>query len=203
MDDEFRIESALRLGAPVTAQHKCKCGLFAAADGLHALICPKIKHCLTRHNNFNVLVKEALKTAKIPSTLESVGLLRKEVRRPDGLTLIPWSVGRTLAWDFTCVSRLANSNVQSEALPGSTPASKAETRKRRFYSDLPTIVHFEPITIDTPGAIGRTSLIFLQNLASLVDTVTGDLISFRKLKQRFRFAIQRGNAGCIMEALEG
>ena len=79
-DDEFRIASALRLGASVTAQHKCKCGLFAAADRLHALICPKIKHRFTRHNNCNVLVKEALKTAKIPSTLEPVGLLHKDGR---------------------------------------------------------------------------------------------------------------------------
>ena len=120
-------------GAPVTAQHKCKCGLFAAADGLHALICPKNKHRFTRHNNCNVLVNEALITAKIPSTLEPVGLLRKDGRRPDGLSLIHWNVSRTLAWDFTCVSRLTNSNVQSGALPGSTPASQVETRKRRFY----------------------------------------------------------------------
>ena len=201
-DDEFRIASALRLGAPVTAQHKCKCGLFAAADGLHALICPKIKHRFTRNNNCNVLVKEALKTAKIPSTLEPVGLLCKDGRRSDGLTLILWSVGRTLAWDFTCISRLANSNVQSGALPGSTPASQAETGKR-FYSDLPTFVHFEPIAIDTSGAIGRTALTFLQDLASCVDTVTVDLAYFRKLKQRFSLAIQRGKAGCIMEPLEG
>ena len=72
-DDEFRIAAALRLGAPATARHKCKCGLFAAADWLHALICPKIKQRFTRHNNCNVLVKEALKTAKTPSTLDLLG----------------------------------------------------------------------------------------------------------------------------------
>ena len=200
---EFRIASAQRPGAPVTAQHKCQCGLFAAADGLHALISPKFKHSFTRHNNCNPLVKEALKTDKIPSALKPVGLLRKDGRSPDGLKLIPWSVGRTLAWNFTCVSRLAKSNVQSGALPGSIAASQGETRKCRFYSDLPTFVHFEPIAIDISGAIGRTSLTILQDLASRVDTVTGDLASFPKLKQRFSLAIQRGNAECMMEALEG
>ena len=160
---------------------------FAAADELDAWICPKIKHRFTRHNNCNVLLKEALKTAQIP--YQPVGLFWKDGRRSDGLTLIPWSVGRKLVWDFTCFSRLANSNVQSRSLPGSSPATQAEIKKRLFFSDLSIFFLFEPVAIDTSVAIGKTSLTSLQDLARRVDTVTGELASFRKLKQRFNLAI--------------
>ena len=148
-DDEFRISADLRLGAPVTAQHTCKCGYVAATDGRHALVCPKIKHRFIRHSNGNMIIKDSIKSLGISSTLEPIGLLRKDGRRPGGHTLMPWQRGRTLAWDFTCISRLANSYLRMGVLPGANAASEAEVRKRNHYSDLPSTVIFKPVAMET------------------------------------------------------
>jgi len=50
--------------------------------------------------------------SKIP--LES-GLDRQDDKRPDGLTLIPWHGGRSLVWDVTVVSALADSYIDRAA----------------------------------------------------------------------------------------
>ena len=198
-DDEFRISAGLRLGAPVTAQHTCKCGYVAATDGRHALVCPKIKHRFIRHSNGNMIIKDSIKSPYISSTLEPIGLLRKDGRRPDGLTLMPWQRGRTLAWDFTCISRLTNSILRMGVLPGANAASEAEVRKRNHYSDLPSTVIFETVAMETLGGAGRSTAVFLKELARRITVLTGEKLAFKFLKQKLDLAIQRGNAGCILE----
>ena len=199
-DDEFRISAGLSLGAPVTAQHTCKCGYVAATDGRHALVCPKIKHRVIRHSNGNMIIKDSIKSLGISSTLEPIGLLRKDGRRPDGHTLMPWQRGLTLAWDFTCISRLGNSNLRMGVLPGANAASEAEIRKRNHYSDLPSTVIFEPVAMETLGGAGRSTAVFLKELARRITVLTGEKLAFKFLKQKLDLAIQRGNAGCILEA---
>ena len=50
-------------------------------------------------------------TAKVPSRLEPTGLLRSDGKRPDGMSIIPWSSGRLLVWDATCCDTFAASNI--------------------------------------------------------------------------------------------
>lgn len=50
----------------------------------------------------NDILKRTLASAQIPSRLEPVGLSYEDNKRPDGMTLIPWSNGRILSWDATC-----------------------------------------------------------------------------------------------------
>ena len=188
-DDEFRISAGLRLGAPVTAQHTCKCGYCAASDGRHALVCPKIKHRFIRHSNGNMIIKDSIKSLGISSTLEPIGLLRKDGRRPDGHTLMPWQRGRTLAWDFTCISRLANSNLRMGVLPGANAASEAEVRKRNHYSDLPSTVIFKPVAMETLGGAGRSTAVFLKELARQITVLTGEKLAFKFLKQKLDLAV--------------
>ena len=109
-------------------------------------------------------IKDSIKSLGISSTLEPIGLLRKDGRRPDGHTLMPWQRGRTLAWDFTCISRLANSNLPMGVLPGANAASEAEVRKRNHCSDLPSTVNFEPVAMETLGGAGRSTAVFLKDL---------------------------------------
>ena len=72
-----------------------------------------------------------------------------------------WQRGRTLAWDFTCISRLANSNLRMGVLPGANAASEAEVRKRNDYKDLPSFVIFEPVAMETLVGAGRYTAVFL------------------------------------------
>jgi hypothetical protein len=201
-NEEFRIDSGLRLGAPVTSQYTCKCGTVARSDGQHAMICPRVKARFQRHNNCNEVIQKGLKSAGVMSTLEPVGLLRQDGRRPDGLTLTPWVRGRTVAWDFTCISRLASSNRQLAMLPGPNAANEAEARKRRHYADLPSTVIFQPIGVENLGGIGSSGLAFLRSVAQRIETLTDEKQSFKFLKQRLDLTVQRGNAACIQEAID-
>jgi len=56
-----------------------------------------------------------MSSAGIPATKEPSGLVRQDGKWPDGLTLIPWQGGKSLAWDVTVVSTLAQSYVDRAA----------------------------------------------------------------------------------------
>ena len=107
-NDQFRIGCALRLSTPVSFAHACLCGTNAYEHGSHALICKPIKSRFTRHQIANDVIRESLKRACIPSTLEPTDLMKNDGRH-DGVTMLPWSRGRSIAWGFTCVHRLAAS----------------------------------------------------------------------------------------------
>lgn len=58
------------------------------------LSCPKAKGTFPRHVDLNRIVHRALTSARHISTLEPIGLSRDDVKRPDGITLAPWSKGK-------------------------------------------------------------------------------------------------------------
>ena len=149
----------------------------------------------------NQIIRDVFRANKIPATLEPVGLLRRDGRRPDGASLTPWASGKAIAWDFTCVHRLAASHLSTGVLEGPTVADAAEERKRSHYEDLLSTHVFEPVAIETLGAIGETSWKFLRALARRIEQETDDPREFRHLRERLAIGVQRGNAACIMEPL--
>ncbi|KAJ0169558.1 hypothetical protein K1T71_014743 [Dendrolimus kikuchii] len=58
---------------------------------------------IPRHAGLNDIIRRALVSADVPAVLEPNGLIRDDGKRPDGMTLIPWSLGRPLVWDVTLV----------------------------------------------------------------------------------------------------
>ena len=120
----------------------------------------------------------------------------------DGATLVPWMNGAVLAWDFTCVSRLAASNVATGLQDGPSVANQAEVRKRNHYSNLPRSCLFEPVAVENLGGIGEDSYKTLAAIAKRIALAMGEKRSFAFLKQRIDIAVQRGNAACVAEALE-
>jgi len=80
--------------------------------------------------------------ASIPATNEPPGLVRQDGKRPDWLTLIPWQGGKSLAWDVTVVSTLAQSYVDRAATGVGMVAELAAERKSMKYSNLPTNLIF-------------------------------------------------------------
>lgn len=63
---------------------------------------PKGSGHYSRHTDLNIIIKRALASADVPSVLEPVGLVRVDVKRAEGMSLIPWTRGNTLIWDATC-----------------------------------------------------------------------------------------------------
>ena len=112
-DDQFRIACVIRLGAPVSTKQRCLCGTTLDSYGTHALVCPRITSRCTRHTICTEVIRDAFQTAQIPVTLEPTCLLRDDGSRLDGITLTPWQRCKSFAWDFTCVNRLATSNISS------------------------------------------------------------------------------------------
>ena len=69
--------------------------------------------------------------------LEPQGLYRIDGKRPDGVTMIPWEMGKQLVWEVTVVDALAPSRLNQGSLckPG-TIATGSEARKIENYCEL-------------------------------------------------------------------
>ena len=70
---------------------------------------------IARHNALNDIIHRALGSAGVPSVMEprARGLTSSDERHryPDGMTMIPWSEGRCLAWDATVSDSLGDSHL--------------------------------------------------------------------------------------------
>ena len=95
-NDSARIAVALRLGAQICEPHRCRCGQKVDSSGHHGLACQKSAGRCPRHSAVNDIVKRGLVTAGIPAMLEPVGLDRGNGKCPDGITVFPFSQGKSL-----------------------------------------------------------------------------------------------------------
>ncbi|KAJ4448506.1 hypothetical protein ANN_10522 [Periplaneta americana] len=114
----------------------------------NALSCVMSKGRLSRHSSLNDIIKRALTSSGVPSILEPSGISRSDGKRPDGLTLVPWRVGKSLIWDSTCVDTLAPSTSKT---PGSA-AESAAVSKHHKYKHLADNYIFVPFAVETFGS---------------------------------------------------
>merc|ERR1712079_927855 len=146
-DSAFRIVCALRLGSQICQPHKCPCGVEVDPFGRHGLLCKLQIGRHPRHSQINDIVKRALTTAEFPSRLEPTGLCRKDGKRPDGLTLFPYKMGKCLLWDVTCVDTFAESYISLTSVSSGSAAEKAEKGKIALYQELTNDYIFTPIAL--------------------------------------------------------
>ena len=64
--------------------------------GHHGLSCRKSAGRIARHASINNSIRRALAIAGVPAVLESNGLARDDGEKPDGMTIMPWKLGRPL-----------------------------------------------------------------------------------------------------------
>ena len=84
----------------------------------------------------NDVIKRALQKVGLPSVLEPPGLDRGVGSRPDGITVFPFSGGRSLVWDCTCVDTFAGVHLNRSAMEAGPAEIHAEECKRRKYAAL-------------------------------------------------------------------
>ena len=77
---------------------------------------------------------------------------------------------------------------------------RPKSAKKNHYSDLSSTVIFKPVAMETLGGAGRSTAVFLKELARQTTVLTGEKVAFKILKQKLDLAIQRGNSACILEA---
>ena len=80
------------------------------------------------------------------------------------MTLAPWHSGCLLVWDATCPDTLAPSHRAHATQESGKVAASAEERKCEKYQGLPPGHFFTPVAIETLGAIGPKSMVFLRDL---------------------------------------
>ena len=201
-NSSLRIAIALRLGAPVCLPHICICGAAVDSTGRHGLSCRKSAGRLSRHSAVNELIKRSLSSAEIPSRLEPTSLIRQDERRPDGMSLTPWSNGRCLAWDFTCPDTMAPSHINNAVNGPGVVACEAEEKKRSKYASLSPTFCFVPVAVETLGALGDGAVEMFHELGRRITAVTGERRATEFLLQRLSVAIQRGNAASILGTVD-
>ena len=107
--DDFASVILKKKATNICVAHTCHCGKRVEQDGLHGLSCTKSAGRFSRHATLNSLIKQALGSLDLPSMLEPRGLYRTDGKRPDGVTMISWEIGKQLVWDVTVVDALAPS----------------------------------------------------------------------------------------------
>ena len=110
-DQQLQISISLGLRGDLCVAHTCHCGKQVERDGLHGLSCTKSAGCFSRHATLNSLIKQTLGSFDLPSMLEPRGMYRTDGKRQDGVTVIPWEMGKQLVWDVTVVDTLAPSRL--------------------------------------------------------------------------------------------
>ena len=68
-------------------------------------------------------MKRALASAQIPTRL---GLSYEDKKRPDSMTLIPWTNDPILSWDETCSDTLAPSYIDLTSWNSGTAAAREQ-----------------------------------------------------------------------------
>ena len=199
-NQQLRIAIGIRLGSKICERHKFVCGKYVTEDGWQGLSCLKSAESFSRHSNMNALIKHSLSSTHIPSVLEPRHLYRTDQKRPDGLTLVPWAVGKQLLWDVTVVDSLAPCRINAGSVcnPG-TAAAEAEERKIDKYKDLVNEGYlFQTLAFEFQGAAGTSTEILLSKLCKNLSICTEEPRAGRFSKQRTSLAIQIANAACVL-----
>lgn len=136
LDNAARIAVALRLGCQICEEHKCICGKTVEKNGRHGLSCKNSKGWIPRHNDFNNIISNAISSAGIPNIQEPPGISRIDGKRPDGMTLIPWSRGKSLLWDVTVRDTCAQSYINISSSKAGAVAEQAERKKHNHSTSV-------------------------------------------------------------------
>jgi hypothetical protein len=200
-DEVIRIAVGIRLGTTLCEPHLCHCGERVDARGLHGLACRKNSGRQQRHNMLNDIIWRSLRRANIPSHKEPLGLTREDGKRPDGVTLIPWSSGRCLTWDVTVSDTFAASHLPASSTGAGEAANRAAVAKRAKYATITRTHAFVAVALESSGAWSSEGLDFVLELGRRLKDATHDKLETSYLLQRLSVALQRGNAICFSSTL--
>ena len=112
--------------------------------------------------------------------------------------MFPYSRGKCLCWDSTCVDAFCSKSVADTAVTAGAAATRAERRKRERYSGLTDRYLFEPVAVETAGTCGTSTLMFLKSLGTRISSQTGDKRETRWMFERNSLAVTRGNADSVL-----
>jgi len=170
--------------------------------GSHAFICKHASGKGARHSAVNDIIARALTSSGIPITREPAGLIKGVGKRPDGLTLVPWRQGKSLAWDATISTPLAASYISASAQNAGSSAEAAELKKIAKYAYLMPGLTFQAVALDSLGGSSHSTACFLNDLGHRLTAVTSDSNETAHLWQRILICITRFNSVMFRESFK-
>ena len=192
-NEDVRVAVGLRLGTALCKPHLCPCGAMVDVSGTHGLSCKKGQGKYARHSFINDIICRSLARADIQCVKEPAGLSRLDGKRPDGLTLIPWKLGKCAVWDVTIADTTAISYSSVSSLSAGNVAELAANKKHGKYTDLAKTHHFVPIAMESLGPFCSEAVTFLKELGRRMTMATADVRETSHLFQRLSVAIQHYN----------
>jgi hypothetical protein len=197
----LRLAIGLRLGADVCIEHSCaSCGASVDRLGHHGLACRSSAGRFSRHAALNDILRRSLVSANVPAVLEPQ-ILRDDGKRADGMSLIPWRMGRALVWDATCADTLAASYLPATTKRAGAAAEARERFKDTKYKCIGAQYDFIAFGVETLGPWGPGARSLFKELGKRLREATGDPRAGSFLAQRISLAIQRGNAASMLGTL--
>lgn len=128
---------------------------------------------------------------------------RSDGKRPDGVTIIPWSRGLCLAWDVTVPDTFAASYEHLTSQNAGAAAERAAHNKENKYAAISLTHHFVPVAVETAGSWHTESLEFVKELGRKISAATGDKRETSHLLQRLSVALQFGNSLSVLGTSSG
>ena len=114
--------------------------------------------------------------------------------------MVPWKEGKPLTWDVTVVCSLADSYVDASARDAGSAVESAAIRKVDKYSALERTHFFQPIAVESLGAMNRSAHLFLNELGQNISAVSGEEREGSYLFQRISVLVQHYNAVMLHES---
>ena len=143
----------------------------------------------------------ALTEQLVPNRREPAHLLLADGKRPDRVTLVPYSRGRCVIWDACVRHTLAASYVGRTAREVGAAASEAERAKLRKYATFATAYTIVPLAFETLGSLGATTNDFLDDLAARIRLEKGNPRAGQYFLQHLSLSLQRGNALAVLGSM--
>ena len=132
-NSELRLAVDFRLSVPLVLRHRCVCGTQMSTDGTHGLSCRRSAVRHSRHSAINDILAKAFRCADVPVALEPQSMLRGDVMRPDGVTLVPGNHGRCLLRDFTRADTVHQSHLSKTSIAADGAVLSAESREQTIW----------------------------------------------------------------------
>ena len=142
-----------------------------------------------------------MRSAGFPNRAEPPNLTLDDGKRPDGVTLIPYAMGKPLVWDGTVWSTLCASHVRDTAARAGAAAEKAAAAKLRKYARFEWDYLLTPLTFESHGPTSAATAEFVESLAKQIGRARGYRRTESVFLQRLSLAIQRGNALSVLGSM--
>ena len=109
--------------------------------------------------------------------------------RPDGITVFPFSGGKSLVWDCSCVDTFAGVHLNKSAMEAGIAANSAGERKCHKYA-----------AVETMGVFGGSTGVIFRAIGRRLVGATGEPREANWFRQKLAIAVQRRNALSILSA---